>query len=72
MMAVPPKPMRWSIISTSPYLEQLWGLMRLTKDEDGVCEFHFPKVTEDFRSLASVKWGIIRSGSLRIEAGQEA
>ncbi|KAJ4863510.1 nmrA-like family domain-containing protein [Trichoderma breve] len=40
--ALPQSPMRWTILATSPYLEQLWGLMRPTKGEDGVYDFRFP------------------------------
>jgi len=42
MQSVPQEPTKWSIISTSPYLEQLWGFMRPTKDKDGVYDFRFP------------------------------
>ncbi|KAH8797920.1 hypothetical protein F5884DRAFT_905764 [Xylogone sp. PMI_703] len=40
--ALPQSPMRWSIITTSPYIEQLCGLMRPVKDNDGVYDFRFP------------------------------
>ncbi|KAL7929503.1 NAD(P)-binding protein [Trichoderma chlorosporum] len=42
MSALPQSPMRWTILTTSPYLEQLWGLMRPTKTDDGVYDFRFP------------------------------
>lgn len=42
MMNAPQEPMNWSILTTSPYLEQLWGLMRPAKSEDGTYDFRFP------------------------------
>ncbi|KAL6691404.1 NAD(P)-binding protein [Trichoderma pleuroticola] len=35
-------PMRWTILATIPYLEQLWGLMRRTKGGNSVYDFRFP------------------------------
>lgn len=40
--ALPQSPMRWTILATSPYLEQLWGFMRPSKGNDGVYDFRFP------------------------------
>lgn len=42
MYAVPQSPMRWSIITTSPYIEQLWGIQLPVKLAEGVYEFRLP------------------------------
>lgn len=42
MTALPQSPMRWSILTTSPYIEQLWGLQRPKKLESGEYEFRLP------------------------------
>ena len=42
MSALPQTPMRWSILSTSPYIEQLWGNQAPKKSESGEYEFRLP------------------------------
>jgi uncharacterized protein YbjT (DUF2867 family) len=42
MYSVPQSPMRWSILTTGPYIEQLFGFMAPRKAEDGVYEFRMP------------------------------
>ncbi|KAF2418503.1 NAD(P)-binding protein [Tothia fuscella] len=42
MSALPHSPMRWSVITTSPYIEQLWNLQLPTKLESGEYEFKLP------------------------------
>jgi len=42
MMAVPQSPMRWTVICTSPYVEQLWDLQMPRKTESGEYEFRSP------------------------------
>lgn len=42
MSAVPQAPMRWSILTTGPYIEQLFGFMSPSQAEDGVWEFRIP------------------------------
>jgi uncharacterized protein YbjT (DUF2867 family) len=42
MTALPQTPMRWSILTTSPYIEQLWNLQLPKKLESGEYEFRLP------------------------------
>jgi uncharacterized protein YbjT (DUF2867 family) len=42
MTALPQTPMRWSILTTSPYIEQLWGFQRPRKLDSGEYEFKLP------------------------------
>lgn len=42
MSALPQTPMRWSVMCTSPYIEQLWGLQAPTKLKSGEYEFKRP------------------------------
>lgn len=42
MRAVPQAPMRWSVICTSPYIEQLWSIQFPTKSISGEYEFKLP------------------------------
>ena len=80
MMAVPQEPMKWAILTTSPYLEQLWGLMRPAKGKDGVYDFRFPTGNGGF-PLTSVddmgyytRWVIenpLRSAGMNLKLGVE-
>jgi hypothetical protein len=42
MRAVPQAPMRWSVICTSPYIQQLWSIQFPTKSTSGEYEFKLP------------------------------
>lgn len=42
MLAQPHKPMQWSVITTGPYMEQLFTVQRPKKREDGVFVFSAP------------------------------
>jgi len=42
MTALPQTPMRWSILATSPYIEQLWNLQFPKKSDSGEYEFRLP------------------------------
>ncbi|KAF2674235.1 NAD(P)-binding protein [Microthyrium microscopicum] len=42
MSALPQSPMRWSILTTSPYIEQLLNLQAPKKQENGEYEFRLP------------------------------
>jgi hypothetical protein len=42
MSTLPQTPMRWSILTTSPYIEQLWSIQLPKKLDDGVYDFRLP------------------------------
>jgi len=42
MSALPQTPMKWSVLTTSPYIEQLWGLQFPKKSVNGEYDFRLP------------------------------
>jgi uncharacterized protein YbjT (DUF2867 family) len=42
LSALPQTPTRWSVLTTSPYIEQLWGFQRPRKLASGEYEFRLP------------------------------
>ncbi|KAL5086172.1 hypothetical protein Trisim1_009504 [Trichoderma cf. simile WF8] len=42
MSALPQSPMKWSVVCTGPYIEQLWYFQHPKKSESGVYDFRLP------------------------------
>lgn len=42
MSSLPQSPMKWSVVCTGPYIEQLWYFQRPKKHESGVYDFRIP------------------------------